>query len=98
MRVKRYNFEGITLDIPLYYDEQTKMYIEYYPDFIQNPTWTSEGHRVLFSGTDACPLSEENGSGDCPDCGSCKHFKLVAEHTWVGICMNGRSYVNDSSR
>ncbi len=87
-KTKRYEIEGLILDIPLYYDEQAKMYIENYPDLIENPTWTPAGHRVLFSGTDACPLAEEASDGGCPDCGSCKYYKRADERTWIGICIN----------
>ncbi len=85
---RRYEIEGLVLNIPLSYDEQAKIYIENYPDFIENPTFTPMGHRVLFSGTDACPLAEEATDGDCPDCGSCRHYRRAGERTWLGICTN----------
>ncbi len=86
--VRIYAFEGLVLDIPIHYDEQAQMYIEDYPDFIAEPVWTPLGHRILFSGTDACPLAKESSPGGCPDCGSCQYFHRLAEHTWIGACMN----------
>ncbi len=87
-KMRRYNIEGLILDIPLYYDEQADMYIENYPDFIGNPIRTPNGHRVLFSGTDACPFGSDENDGDCLDCGACKYFKKAAERSWIGICTN----------
>lgn len=84
--IRRYEIDGITIDIPIYYDEQAKMYIEDYPDFIANPIWTKSGYRVLFSGTDACKHAEEAVPGGCLDCASCKSYESAAEHTWFGMC------------
>ena len=33
-KVRRYEFEGVTLEIPLRYDERSQIYIEEYPDFV----------------------------------------------------------------
>ncbi len=85
---RRYEMEGLTLEIPVHYDQQAQMYIEDYPDFIENPVWTPQGHRVLFSGTDACSLAEEASPGGCPDCGSCIHFHRPCPHTWIGLCQH----------
>ena len=49
-KYRRYEFEGIELEIPLRYDAFSRMYIEEYPDFAQNPVYTPEGCPVLFSG------------------------------------------------
>ncbi len=92
---RRYVLEGRVIEIPVHYDERSGIYIEDYPDFIESPIWTKEGHRVLFSGTDACPLAEEASEGGCPDCGSCKHYRGAAEGTWFGICTNGASPRNE---
>ncbi len=93
-KIRRYEIEGLTIDIPIYEDEKTGKIIEVYPDFLENPLWTSEGHRVLFAGTDACPIAEEDSPGGCPDCGSCKHFMRAGEQTWFGICKNRQSPMN----
>ncbi len=88
---RRYDLEGLVIDIPVYFDEKANVYIEDYPDFIKDPIWTPKGHRVFFSGMDACALSEERTPGGCPDCGSCKFFKRAAEHTWFGYCINEKN-------
>ncbi len=88
---RRYELDGIVVDIPIYYDDQAKMYIEDYPDFIENPIWTASGYRVLFSGTDACKHAEETNQGGCSDCASCKFYESAAEHTWFGMCKHKKN-------
>ncbi len=87
-QTRRYEFEGVTLDIPLHFDESTGIYIEDYPDFIESPIWTPEGYPVMFAGEDACKFAEEATPGGCPDCGSCRFYRSAAEHTWFGVCGN----------
>lgn len=83
---RRYAFEGVTLEIPLRYDARSQMYLEEYPDFAENPVYTSEGCPVLFLGEDACVHAEAADGGDCLDCGACRFFRPVASHTWIGVC------------
>ncbi len=85
---RRYEFDGLILDVPIHYDDQANMYIEDYPDFVENPTFTSKGHRVFFAGTDACSFAEERTPGGCPDCGGCRHYRRLSEHTWIGVCQH----------
>ncbi len=91
---RKYEIEGLIIDIPVYQTEQTGKIIERYPDFIENPIWTPKGHRVLFCGTDACAIAVEATPGGCFDCGSCKFFKKASEHTWFGVCCNKHSPLN----
>ncbi len=94
MTERRYELEGLTIDIPIYRDEKSGKIIEVYPDFIENPMWTEAGHRVLFCGTDACPYAAEVSPGGFPDCGSCRYFVRAAENTWFGMCTNMHSPMN----
>ena len=87
-KIRRYTFEGLTLEIPLRYDELSHMYIEEYPDFVADPVYTPEGCPVLFIGEDACPYGEASDGGDCPDCGACRFFRPAGAHTWIGVCGN----------
>ncbi len=87
-KTRRYEIEGLTLDIPLHYDEQTGIYIEDYPDFAENPIYTPQGHPLMFAGEDACLFAEEATPGGCPDCGSCRYYKPAGEHSWMGICLS----------
>ncbi len=90
-KVRRYEFEGIVLDIPLQYDERSGIYIEIYPDFTERPIYTPDGNPVMFAGEDACPFAKEATPGGCPDCGSCKYYRRAAPHTWIGVCGNERN-------
>ena len=87
-KFRRYEFEGITIEIPLRYDELSKMYLEEYPDFSVNPVYTPEGCPVLFSGEDACIWAEAAEGEGCPDCGSCRFFRPAGSHTLMGVCGN----------
>ncbi len=93
-KTRKYEIEGLIIEIPIYEDEKTGKIIEVYPDFIETPVLTAMGHRVLFCGTDACAIAVEAYPGGCLDCGSCKYFKRAAEHTWFGVCSNKHSPIN----
>ncbi len=87
-RTRRYIIEGVTIAIPLHYAELTGIYIEDYPDFVEKPVWTDEGHPIMFAGEDACSEAMEASEGGCPECGSCKYYHTAGEHSWIGICRN----------
>ncbi len=87
---KSYTVDGLTLKIPLRYDEQSKKYIEDYREFIENAVYTVNGNRVMFAGEDACRYAKEASVGGCPDCGCCLYYKRADEHTWIGICEHPR--------
>ena len=84
-KTRIYNIEGTIMEIPLYYDEQARRYIELYPDFTQNPVYTPEGHPILFTGEDACPLGETAERGHAVDCGSCRFYRQQPG-SWIGVC------------
>ncbi len=85
---RQYQFEGVTLDIPLRYDKDADMFLEIYPDFTADPVWTPQGQPVMFAGEDACVHAQEAAPGGCPDCGSCRFYRKASEHTWIGVCGN----------
>lgn len=85
-KCRRYEFEGIALEIPLRYDALSHMYIEEYPDFVQNPVYTPEGCPVLFSGEDACSAGRADDGAACSDCGGCRFYRPADERTWIGVC------------
>ena len=85
-KYRRYEFEGIALEIPLRYDAFSRMYIEEYPDFAQNPVYTPEGCPVLFSGEDACSAGRAADGEACSDCGGCRFYRPADERTWIGVC------------
>ncbi len=90
-KMRVYELEGIRLEIPIHWDVGTGIYIEDYPDFVENPLWTAEGHPVIFAGEDACPHAMEATAGGCPDCGSCFYYHAAGEHTWFGICIHEKN-------
>ncbi len=94
-RVRRYEFEGVVLDIPLRFDEKSGMDIEIYPDFIEQPLYTPAGNRVMFAGEDACPSAREATAGGCPDCGSCIYYRRAARQTWIGVCGNPEKQIQN---
>lgn len=85
-KVRRYEFEGVILEIPLRYDAQSQIYLEEYPDFIENPVYTPAGCPIYFTGEDACSFAEAAEGEECPDCGSCRFFRPADPHTWFGVC------------
>ncbi len=85
-QTRRYELDGLILDIPLRYDERSGQYLEEYPDFIEHPMWTPAGSPVMFSGEEACPRAEEAEPGGCPDCGACRHYRRAGEYTLIGVC------------
>ncbi len=86
-----YILDGIKLCVPLRYDEKSGKAIEDYREWIENTVYTPFGHRVMFSGTDACEQAEEAAPGGCPDCGSCRFYRRAAEHTWIGVCLREKA-------
>ncbi len=86
MNSREYAFEGMTLKVPIYFDERTKKWIEDYQTFIEMRVYTPTGRPIMFAGEDACPFAEEETPGGCPDCGSCKYYRRVAAQSWLGWC------------
>ncbi len=81
-----YEIEGMIIEIPLYYDEQSGKHIEDYREFIEKQIFTPLGSPIMFAGEDSCEFCKEATPGGCPDCGSCIFYKRAGEYTWIGIC------------
>ncbi len=84
-KLRRYNVEGTVIEIPIKYDELSGMYIEEYPDFINNPVYTSENSPIMFTGEDACEYAETLTEEPCFDCGSCRFYRQLS-NTLIGVC------------
>lgn len=84
-KARRYNIDGLLIDIPLLYDESCGKYMEIYPDFIENPVYTPEGYPIMFTGEDACDCAEPADGEVCLDCGSCVFYRQT-ENTLIGVC------------
>ncbi len=86
--IREYKLDGVTLKVPLIYDEKSDKYIEDYREWIEKKVYTPSGYPIIFAGEDACKFAREATPGGCPDCGSCMHYVRANEHTWIGICKN----------
>ncbi|MCD8312512.1 MAG: hypothetical protein LUD44_07820 [Firmicutes bacterium] len=85
-KTRHYEFEGAVFDIPMYYDELTGVYIEEYRNFNENPVWTADGFPITHAVEDVCPYGEWDHPSRCSDCGSCRFYSHIAEHTRIGVC------------
>ncbi|MCD8364605.1 MAG: hypothetical protein LUC83_02095 [Clostridiales bacterium] len=84
---RTYILDGMELRVPLRTDRKPGRPTEDYREWIENTVYTPLGHRIMFSGTDACSYAEETTPGGCPDCGSCRFYRRAGEHTWIGMCV-----------
>ena len=85
-KAKTYQVEGATLTIPLQYDEKSGKYMEVYPDFLEHPIYTPEGHPIMLTLEDACAFGEKKEvNEELVDCGSCRFYRQ-APGTWIGVC------------
>ncbi len=84
-KTRLYDIEGVLLEIPLRYDELAQMYIEEYPDFIENPIYTPAGYPIFFTGEDACSYAEPHFGSSCLDCGSCRFYRQL-NGSLIGVC------------
>lgn len=87
-RIRRYEIEGETVEIPLRWDERTKTYVEDYSGMLEHPIYTPSGRPILLTIEDACPhadmVDDDPGSIDC---GSCRHYCQFSG-SLLGICGN----------
>lgn len=85
-KAKTYHVEGATLTIPLQYDKKTGKYIEVYPDFLEHPVYTPEGHPIMLTLEDACAFGEPKDAAEgLLDCGSCRFYRPFS-NTLIGVC------------
>ena len=85
-KAKTYQVEGATLTIPLQYDEKSGKYMEVYPDFLEHPIYTPEGHPIMLTLEDACAFGEKKDANEgLVDCGSCRFYRQV-QSTLIGVC------------
>ena len=72
-KVQRFEIEGAILEIPVYWDQRSKKYLEDYSGLIENPAYTQEGRPILLTIEDACQHSEPvDVEPSSIDCGSCQ--------------------------
>lgn len=76
--------EGLTLEIPLKWDELSEMYLPDYASVWENALYTPEGYRVMITIEDACPHADLQ-PGIYKDCGSCNFFRQKL-NSQLGVC------------
>ena len=76
--------EGLTLKIPLVWDENCGKYVLDYPDYLKQPTYTPDGWRIMLTYEDACPHADLQ-PGVCQDCGACRLYRQI-DGTFLGVC------------
>lgn len=87
-QVKRYEFEGEVIEVPLRWDDHLKRYIEDYEGHCKQPGHTPAGRPVLLTIEDACPHADmADGDPAGIDCGSCRHYHQFPG-SLLGVCGN----------
>ncbi len=83
---RKYEIDGMIVEIPLYRDEITRKVFENYGHLIENTHYTPEGKPLVLCLDDACKFGEMTEPVTTPDCGTCKYFRRAAEKTLFGVC------------
>ena len=84
-KVKRYEFEGEVIEVPIYWDDHLQREVE---DYYNGPVYTPAGRPILLTIEDACPQADM--VDDAPasiDCGSCRHHHQFPG-SLLGVCDN----------
>ncbi len=87
-QVRRYEVDGMVVEIPLIYNETVNRYLEDYPDYKGNPVYTPEGRPLTVCVEDACEFAEAIEPPRRIDCSDCKYYRKAAENTLFGVCHN----------
>lgn len=96
-KFKRYEFDGMVLDIPMYYDELSGKDLLEFPDFIANPIYTPEGKPLALCIEDSCEFAEAAEPARRIDCSDCKFFRRAAEGALFGVCDNPKKQRKEST-
>lgn len=87
-KVKRYEFEGEVIEVPVHWDDNLQREAEDYEEYYNGPVYTPAGRPVLLTIEDACPRAEmvDNDPASI-DCGSCRHYHQFPG-SLLGVCNN----------
>ena len=93
--MKRYEFDGEAIEVPVCWDRHLRRYVEDCTAYCEQPGYTPAGRPVLLTFEDACPQAEMAGGAppgiDCGACGSpkCRAFAedIVAGRAEAGMCV-----------
>lgn len=80
----RIELEGLTLELPLHFDELSGQLLPDYAGVWENAIYTPEGYRVMITIEDACPHADLQ-PGIYKDCGSCNYFRQQPD-SLLGVC------------
>ena len=83
-KTRQIEIGGLTLELPMLWDELSGMYFEDYTAISEHPVYTPEGWRVMLTYEDACPHADL-GPGGSRDCGSCRMYEQ-SEDSLLGVC------------
>ena len=89
-KVKRYEFEGEVIEVPVSWDDHLQREAEDYEGYYDGPVYTPAGRPILLTIEDACPCAEmvdDDPTG--VDCGSCRHYHQFPG-SLLGVCNNGK--------
>ncbi len=84
--IRKYEVDGLVVEIPIFWYEAGRKYIEQYPDFVGEPVYTPDGRPLTDAVTDACRFGEMREPVAVPDCATCKYYRPAAEGTLFGVC------------
>ena len=77
-KVKRHEFEGEVIEVPIYWDDHLQREVESYEGYYDGPVYTP----------DACPQAEMVDDDPASiDCGSCRHYHQFPG-SLLGVCKN----------
>lgn len=85
-KYRRYDFEGIAVDILSEYDERSGLYFDDIPDFEEKPLYTPTGKPVVSAVQDRC--RHYDSEEDAADCGSCRFYQPNNIGELIGLCTN----------
>ncbi len=88
-KYRKYNFEGIVIDIPSEYDAHSGIYFDDIPDLEEKPLYTPTGKPVVSAVQDRC--RHYDSEGDEADCGSCKFYQPNHPGDLIGVCVNPKT-------
>lgn len=97
-KVKRHEFEGEVIEVPVYWDDHLQREAESYEGYYNGPVYTTAVRPILLTIEDACPQAEmvDNDPASI-DCGSCRHYHQFPG-SLLGVCNNEQRKKTGRSR
>lgn len=83
---KTFSLDGDVIEVKFRYDSDCSVWHGDYPDFKDNPRYTSSGKPWINVTRDDCKYSTSRFG----DCGGCEHLLKQNQSDLIGICMNNK--------